>query len=419
VEDRGRLLLYDLRAKDRVTAANRLLSELAVTANWPVQSMEPIRIWNSREGSITYHFRQARSLIKTEELEFQLRPIIAKYFCNLFGDGRGTLRDWIGKLGVYVDAADPGRGGRIGNTLLSIDLDYPIEALAGWMHAPRKQYTKEYREMAKAIQRSLRELIPFYYFQNPDHYIPLEAAAPLLVYKNLPVSAQIRLTRNRLTLNTGKGVFWDWRHKRKLEAMSLHPSSRKGLEEERARIARLLETIGKKRAAKLYRIFSAEALIGLSLRGQARMNLENLMFVEEDVIRSAVKAGQKITGFLEAAPNSPSRAIRALAEYGAGLTESFNRHICGIYGAGALRSLGPLILVEASRALLSSGKGAAPKPNALLTVSVLKKGARPFPPKGFPDNPPLRAEDIVIEQRLVYARSSRLPELNPPVSGAK
>ena len=48
------------------------------------------------------------------------------------------------------------------------------------------------------------------------------------------------------------------------------------------------------------------------------MNLENLMFVEEDVIRSAVKAGQKITRFLEAAPNSPSRAIGALAEYGLG-----------------------------------------------------------------------------------------------------
>jgi hypothetical protein len=285
-----------------------------------------------------------------------------------------------------------------------MELRYPITALAGWMQAPRQENTSEYRALSRAIQRSLRELIALYYFEDPEHYRPLVGAVPLLVYQNLPVSAQIRLSGNQLTLDSGDGILWDWRDSEKLAAMAGHSSSRKGLEEERVRIERLLDDMGMDSAAREYRGLSADALIALSLRDQALHNLESLLFVEEDVIRGAVDAGRKLAKFREEAPDRPGDAIAAFADFGSKLTASFNKRISGIYGGGALRALGPMVLVQASRALLTVNEGNAPKPDALLTLSVLKKEI-PFPPEGCPDNPLPGADDLVTEQRLVTVGS--------------
>jgi hypothetical protein len=406
VEDNGRLLLYDLQAEDRVTTRNRRSSELAIAASLPVKAKGQIRVWNPKAGSISYGFEQARRKMKGEDLEFQLRPLVSKYFPDSFGNGKGTLREWVRDLDAQIEAIDQNGSDQFGNTLLSMELKYPITALAGWMQAPRKENTNEYRALSRAIQRSLRELIGLHYFADPDHYTPLVSAAPLLVYQNLPVSSQIRLSGNQLTINTDDGILWDWRDSEKLAAMARHSFARKGLEEERVRIERLLDELGLDSAAQEYRGLSADALIAISVRDQALNNLENLLFVEEDVIRGAVKAGRKLAEFREDAPDQPSEAIAAFAEFGSKLTASFNKRIRGLYGGGALRALGPMVLVQASRALLSANQGAAPKPDALLTLSVLKKEIEPFPPAGFPDDPLPAADDLVTEQRLVAAGSS-------------
>ena len=68
------------------------------------------------------------------------------------------------------------------------------------------------------------------------------------------------------------------------------------------------------------------------------------------------------------AAKAPTQAISRFAEYGAHLTETFNKSL-SIYGHESLRTLNSMLMVEASKAI-DLGFAAAP-PTAMATLLVL------------------------------------------------
>ena len=102
----------------------------------------------------------------------------------------------------------------------------------------------------------------------------------------------------------------------------------------------------------------------------------------------------------------PADGLEHLVDFSHKLTVSFNSHLTDLFNAkdepDLLRNFGLLVFVEASRALANLG---AIQPSASLDLAVLRtknaKGAVPFPPEGFPNNDPVPAENIGVEQRIL------------------
>ena len=403
VEDEGRVLLYDVKASDRVAVAGRRSSELAIAANIPVRAAGGVTVWNPHKGFVGYTFQHIKKKLKREELEFELEPLTASYFPEAFGtaEDQKTLSEWITGLDRYIDEIEHNGDDQFGNTILDLELSYPISVLRGWGLAPREEKSPEYREMYRRIQRSLRQVIPFFWFNEPERYLPLAVAAPLLVYKHLPVSTQIKLAGATLTTNSGDAVFWDYRDPRKLAAMANSSEALLALEREVAAIQRRARQRGLERVAAEYGLMSAGRLTGFALADGARA-LVSLLSVEEDIARAAIKAGQKMAKFREKAANEPTEAIDELAGFGMKLTQAFNAKVRSVYETVPLAPIGPMMLIEASRAFRSAAEGVAVAPAAMLTLSVYKQAVR-FPPKTLP--PP--ADDLVLTERL-FAQGGEL-----------
>ncbi|MBI1358478.1 MAG: hypothetical protein GC160_29430 [Acidobacteria bacterium] len=397
VELDGRVLLYELKASDKVTVVGRRSSELIVAANLPVRAGSGITVWNPDKGFVGYRFEHMKKKLKREELEFELEPLVAGYFPDSFGtaDDQQTLSEWIGALDRHIDQVEENGPDQFGNTVLGLELSYPIQTLHGWGLAPEEEDSREYRELYRSVQRSLRQVIPFYWFADPDHYSPLIAAAPLLVYQFLPISTQIKLAGSTLTLNSGDEVFWDYRDQSKLDAMAQSSTTRLGLERAVMAIQRRSRQRGLERVADDYKMATAAGLIGIAL-GDGRDNLESLLMVEADIARTAIKAGKKMAKFRADAAAKPEEALKELTAFGEKLTKAFNEKIRSRYDSVPLEPIGPMILVEASRAM--QGQAQAAPPNALLDVTVYRQGAK-FPPTDFP---PVSA-DLVAQERLIAA----------------
>lgn len=252
--------------------------------------------------------------------------------------------------------------------------------------------------MSRRLQFHLKRLIPFCYFQDIHHYVgaPFPTAA-LLVWASLLPSTQIRLQDGRLTPNTGQGLFWDFQDPDKREAMVGHPLTTDTLARELQRIHDLLDSLGMTKDAGFYEAGQLQHIVGDAL-GRGDQALTDLLRLEAEVIDGAHNAAKKMVEFRKQAGAEPSKAIAALEEFGAKLTDTFNKKISSLYGGDALRPLGSMVFIEAARAL-DPGLGSV-GPNAVLGLTVLRDGVQ-FPPAGFPNHQIPQSEDVVIEQRLV------------------
>jgi len=253
--------------------------------------------------------------------------------------------------------------------------------------------------MSRAIQATLKETIPFYFFADRRNYRAGEAVvAPLLVWASIPPATK------------GKSdIFWNWPDRdeqaRRIQDARTVAGLRRRLEE----IHRLLKERPEPelvQTAADYRPDDATIgrLIAAATKGK-RTLLESLLFVEAELIEQARAAGLKMAEFRKGQTAKPAEAVRALAEFGARLTEAFHRKVRSVYGGGALRPLGTRIFIEAARAL---GGLAMPvfKPDAVLYLAVLKSGAG-FSPARFLENEWPPASELVVEQKLVRIEEPR------------
>ena len=98
--------------------------------------------------------------------------------------------------------------------------------------------------------------------------------------------------------------------------------------------------------------------------------LQGLLITEEQLVRGATDALKQIAAALPTVATAPTKAITTLANFAATLTDTFNQKVSSIYGGMSDRVVGPMLLVEASRALGSAGV----TPAALLNLYALNPG---------------------------------------------
>ena len=136
---------------------------------------------------------------------------------------------WVEALDRFVEDLEGNGPGIFGDTLISLDLSVPGGIASAWMNAPEKT-PRNYALMSIRIQEALKELIPFYYFQDPRKYADLDAAAPLLVYSAIPPIAGMKVNGDKVDLNTGDSVYWAWTSQKRRRLMARLPNTKVNLD---------------------------------------------------------------------------------------------------------------------------------------------------------------------------------------------
>jgi len=405
-EDDGRILVYDLDAKDIFTVSNRRQSSLTIGAHLALPTNNVVR-HSTRSLSYSYSYKQAVKNMRRAQLDDQLKPYIDLYLPKVFSPGTpgtttGSYNAWVGDMDKLIDEVDFNGTNNFGNTLLSLELSLPEEAVAAWINAPSDDKSspafQEYMDMSRNLQRKLKELIPFYFFADAKNYTSSPAAAQaLLAWSAIPPMTAITLSADGGSFKeTSSDLYWNFPDSRFRHAML---NNRKTLGAFspllQAASNRLANTPGLEGFAGDY----DPRRIGVILAGvEAGTFLNGLLFVEANLIDMSKKAGFQIAKLRSAAVQDPVKAIALLSQIGSDMTSLFNSKLSGIYGGDATRPLATMLFVEAGAAF----NQIVPKSNAVakLEIAVLRQSAA-FPPANFPDNALPDPKDIVCHQVLL------------------
>jgi hypothetical protein len=399
-EDGGRVLVYQVDASDAVTIENKMRSQLTVSAAFPVAVGKTIRQRSTDAMTWSYQYLQAKENMQRAELEHQIRPYILNYLPDHFSSGgTSSLDTWMTDLDRAVEDAVHNGTNEFGDTLLSLEVSVPARTLAAWFGPRTKEEVQiDAMEISRRLQRKLKELISFYYFQDLDNVRQDFAAAALLVYASIPASTSISLKNGKLTLNTDKDVYWNWPMPEERRAMMSNPLTRDQLTRHLVQAHDRLLAAGRDQDASFFREAETGDFLSIAGKSEGEKNLKSLLFCEAEIVNGAAEALRHIADFLRNSGNKPQEAIKHLAEFGAEVTTTFNNRVRSIYGGHAIRPLGSMIFLEASCALDPALRNATP--NAMLSLTVLKE-QRTFKLEAFLKNQWPAREDIALEQRLV------------------
>jgi hypothetical protein len=281
--------------------------------------------------------------------------------------------------------------------LTSLEVTAPGAALQSWLK-PRSdvELKRATMNLSRAVQRALKKLIPFYFFQDIDNLHQNTPAAALLVWAAITPTTAVTLTDGKLTFNTDTDVYWNFPDNTLRSVMAQNQATGANLVPALLQARTRLTEAGETGRAKFFTQEETQDFQGLAA-GAAQFH--SLCFMEAEIISKAVDALKNIAEFRR--EKKPSEAIEQLAEFGAGITSAFNERVRSIYGSASLRTLGTQILVEASRAL--DPAIANLKPSAMLSLTVLKENSA-FPITDFLKGKMPGRDDIAVAQRLV-ARS--------------
>ncbi len=399
--DEGRLLIYELDADDIVTVKNKRDSRLAIGGYLQVAA-NSVRVYSTEALNYSYSFKQVKEDMKRADLQFQLKPYVDAYFPKTFqqaGDGSDSFVTLIGDLDRAVDQLEPNGTDNFGNTLISLQVSLPSVVASAWLQAPPDKRSPRYMDMSRRLQTKLRQLIPYYYFQDVKKYGDIAPATVLLVYAALPVSTSAELTDTQLTINTDQDVYWNFPAPELRQAMVRHPRTLARLAADLVRVNELLLAYGMTGTAGFFTPDRAESLQNEAIQGTSDALLRSLLFVESDIVRGASKAALTLaTGFAANAGLQPSAAVEALSEFGAEITQTFNNNIKSLFGGDQIRPLGTMAFIEAASAL-DPALGTV-EPVATLDVLVVKQQSQFQLPTFLAGQTP-DSTDIVIRQRLV------------------
>lgn len=406
-EKNGRVFLYDVTADDIVAKSNRMVSALSIGGNFRVKTNK-VQVHDPRALSYAYSFQQLRPNLKVSDLQYQLRPYIDAYMPMAFlpsaaGETVAGLDSWVADLEQEVEALEPNGNGRVGNTLLSMELTLPSAVASAWTLAPEDKRAQAYTDMSKNIQTRLKQLVPYFYFQNPENYKNLLPAAVLLAWSAIPPSTAFSVKNGKL-VQDNSDVYWSWANNRDNQLLMLNNSAtlnnlksklQAAFERLKAipELANQADTYHPDRAAQ-YLSLVIDNLKSRKTEGFFR----SLFLMEAEITDGAWKAGRDMGEFVRKAKDKPSEAVKRLAEFGAGITEAFNKDFRTVYGGDAISPLGTLLFLEAAMTFLPLETNT--KPNALLDLVVLRQGVSlDFNQKITLDR--LRAEDILVHKQFI------------------
>ena len=386
--EEGRLLLYELDADDLVTSKNKRNSRLAVGGYLKVSNNQ-VRVHSTTPLSYSYSFRQVKKDMRRAALLFQLKPYVASYFPGVFTAGEGAGSDsflmWIDALDKTVDQAEKRGVDAFGNTLISLEVSVPGVVASAWMKASPDKNSPQYHDVSLRLQSKIKQLIPFYYFQNLENYRNIEPASVLLVYAAMP------------SWTPPNDVYWDYQDGEQRKKMAGSQQTTQNLRTLLQGVFDLLAgTPGMGGTADFFKPDQAPRLQKDALEGMNDVLLKNLLTVEASVVRGARDAGVALARFLQEAGTRPSDAVATLSDFGSKITETFNSKIKSDFGGEAIRPLGSMAFLEAA----SVFDPAAAPPKAILDLIVMKQQSKFNLPDFLTGTEPPKGE-VILQQRLL------------------
>ena len=216
-EEGGRVIVYEVTAEDLVSTTSLLPrkktfrdSRLTIGAFLPMDvATRQLRVHSTDAMTYTYSFDQARTNMKRGDLQFQIKPLVTRFFPDAFPEGT-SFDTWITDLDKTIDTIEHNGSDNFGNTLLTLDLTLPSRVPAAWLSAPAEPGARPYMRMSRNIQGALKALIPPDFFQDRRQYDGANAkAAALMVYAAIPPSTSISLDGGRAALSRDADVYWD------------------------------------------------------------------------------------------------------------------------------------------------------------------------------------------------------------------
>jgi hypothetical protein len=271
----------------------------------------------------------------------------------------------------------------LGDVCLAFEVTVPSAALGAWFRPPAGGVDAAAKAIAIAIQRALKQTVSFYYLADTTRLGTLGSSAALLTWAAIPPA----------NATMADEVVWDHRDHAQLVMMT-------GLAV--ANVADRLPTLrhrlheaGMDSTLAFYGDGQAASIVAAAL-GAGKPLLVNLLDFERALVGKAADAYEQAQAFMRS--DDPANALERLAEFAGGITRAFNTLAAqAVFVAPAYRPIAQSVFLEAARAL---DPAVAPRPSAMLTVSVLKP-QRTFEIAAFlagSDPPP---DQVRVGERLV------------------
>jgi hypothetical protein len=368
--DSGRVLAYQVDASDTVTSKNRYMSQLSVLGKLEVVNGQ-IQVGAAGDQTVAYQSLQVKSGATLAELEFRTRDFLGTMLSNVFADDASATTFYMA-LDQTVSNIIKNRNNDFGDLALNLQVALPASVLAAWFQPLSPSAVKNASMMmSRALQAKLKALIPAFFFQNVNNLQPNETAAALLTWAAMPISTSIDFEDGQINkFNTDTDVYWDFPdvNLRKAVAMDAHTGRSLVTALATAR-SRLLDA-GNGSTAAFFTPDQAGNFQSLAINATGDTLLQSLLITEAAMVRGAADTLKAVQASLADVANAPSKAIAQFANYGANLTETFNKSL-SIYGNESLRTLNSMLMVEASKALNPAAGAAAATPTAMATILVL------------------------------------------------
>lgn len=394
-EDAGELM-FSLAASDLYSIKNDFSSALTIALAAPSGGQNAVSVHSMDGTAYRYALKVASPSASAQGLSLQYAPYADTYFPTEFSKmPPGSFSDWIKQLAPA--------SGRLGNTLISLDLSLPSSAVEAWTRAPRSSRDMLYKKMSIALQRQFKQVLHDTFFSNVHKYKGVSgesAVNAVLAFCSIPACSDVDLVNDGNDIMfmgedaEGKTIYWDYRDRGEnsfsvdlRKKVLFHQATQTNLRQ-KLLIARkrILEAGDPDRVLSSYSDSATGRILGGALQGTY---LDFLFPVEATMVEQARTAGLHMASFREHQFSNPERARKDLAKFGQKLSEDFGAHLKDFAVGNALMPLGTAIYAAGASAL---DPDAAKSLAAMFTIQMLRAGLFTLTPC---DTDVLRTERVV------------------------
>ncbi len=398
-EEAGRLIVYDLNAKDEVRVRRQFKSRLTISLTDEAARKAGVRVASTRRGSWSYQLLHCKENLKREELEAFTRPFIEEYMPDLFGGG-SDLSAFYTHFDATVEDIVHNGANQFGDVLTTMQVSVPGSALTAWLRPRDKDERKAAKmEVSRRIQSGLKRLLPHYYFQDLRRLRQNPTGAALLVWAAIRPSTSVALKDGRLVFNTDQEPYWNHPDPELRRVMATNSDTAVRLAPALASARLRLLEAGETHEASFFEPSEGRDFLALTADGGGAALFRGLVLFEAEVVDRACRAIEDLKDLTRVQEEKPSEAIERLALFGSDITTAFHQKLDSVYAdKSALRALGQMVFLDASRAL--DPALAASRPTGMLTMTVLKE-TRSFDLASFLNGAEPPPEEVAVSQRLV------------------
>jgi hypothetical protein len=394
-DSNGRILLYDASGSTTTSVRNKYSSSLTMTLAAAIArsgaASQDLRIHSDAGNTWSYQLLYVKRSMKREDFEALSRPFVERYLANHFAGGT-SLSTWYNMLESTSEELLRNGPETYGDTCASFEVSVPGEVLGSWL-TPVGNVEAAAQRMSIAIQKSLKGLLPTFYFAEAKKLTNLASAAPLLAWASIPPA--VAFDGDSFKDSGGKNVYWDWPDVNLRRRAALNAQTVSNLRVQLPGIRLRLQEAGLNSFVQFYEagkiLTGANSTFGDNL-------FRNLFFFEALIVEKAKDALKEIQKFLDVADSSPTEAVKRLAAFAADITEAFGKLTGESVFADlkTFRAVAEVVFLHATRALT----GVSAKPDAMMTLYILKNPTA-FVPASFLTGSVPKAADVAVPQRIV------------------